>query len=181
MSRAAGFAGLFRRGVPKALIRCGMCGRNGPEPAPDAGRFIRHECGADLLLRARDPAAEPAALDLFVRAAGRSSAPAAEREGARDRLLYQLGEGPIPGLEDLLFRLKYGHEPFPPPEIAVRKDPADDQPALDWSNELEMFLHRMKKYAITRRLVAEAPESVRPILQDKLERLQTEPLEPIED
>lgn len=154
-------------------------------PEAERGAFVSHSCDADLLVRA--PAAEDAAevaevaeaLDRFVS----WFAPDGDAsEESRDRLLYELGEASIPALEDLLWRLKYApEEPFPPPELSSRSSRAAERPRIDWSNELEMIVHRMKKVAITKRQLDEAAASARPILLDKLERLKNDPLEPIED
>ncbi len=170
----------LRRRTPGLRVRCGMCGVATDYPLAKRDRFVRHTCDADLLVREREPSREHEALDLFMRAAGGGPTSDEERVAARDHLLYEQGEGAIPGLEDLLYRLKYSSEPFPPEEIASRRHPSCDRPSIDYSNELEMYLHRMKKFAITRRLVDEAPATARPILLDKLERLKQEPLEPIE-
>ena len=55
------------------------------------------------------------------------------------------------------------------------------KPSIDWGNELEMVLHRMKKFAITARQLASVPPSARPILADKLARLKKDPLVPLEE
>jgi len=167
-------------------VRCGMCSVVTWFPAAKAGAFVKHSCDCDILVAERDEASEAEALDLFVKAFG-AGPPAPlpmndESAAARDRLLYDLGEAPVPGLEDLLYRLKYETaEAFPPPEIASRTDNGNEIPRIDWSNFLEMSLHRMKKFAITRRMLELAEDSVKPILRDKLERLKTEELKPIEE
>ena len=179
-----GWLDRWRRKPAGIELRCGMCGRIADYPTSEHDKFLLHSCDADVLVRGREEATGvDAALDLFVSAFAKGGElDEAGREAARDRLLYESGEGSIPALEDLLFRMKYvPRESWPFPELAARCGPEDDQLRIDWSNELEMYLHRMKKYAITARQLEATPESARPILRDKLERLKTEPLEPIED
>lgn len=173
----------FLRKKPAGLaIRCGMCRVVTAYPLERRGEFVFHSCDADLLIEEPDPAVADAALDLFATAVCRGPQSESERVAARDRLLYDLGEAPIPLLEDLLYRIKYElREPWPFPEIARRQRQQDDHPRIDFGNELEMFLHRMKKYAITRRQIAKVGPSARPILEAKLARLKTDPLVPLEE
>lgn len=164
-------------------IRCGMCKRTTDYPEKQRGEFVFHSCDADLLIADIDATAHAAALDLFVHAYEHGPPTTAERVAARDRLLYETGEAAIPGLEDLLFRLKYElSEPWPFPEIASRVADSKSIPLrIDFGNELEMYLHRMKKFAITQRQIERVPESARAILREKLERLKTAELVPLEE
>jgi len=170
-----------KRGSTGIEVRCGMCSVVERFPEETRDTFILHTCDSDLLIRAREPDAEGRALDLFV-VASRVGASEEERSAAVAGLFGVVGEGPIPGLEDLLWRLKYASgESWPPPELASRFGGSAPPQRIDVSNELEMILHRMKKIAVTRRECERAAEAVRPILEDKLARLMTDPLEPIED
>jgi hypothetical protein len=172
----------FRRPTDAIRVRCGMCRVETDYARERRGEFVFHSCDSDLLVAPVDVQAAQPALDLFVRAFARGPVPPDERAQARDRLLYDLGEAWIPALEDVLWRMKYApKEPWPFPEIASRLRAPDDQPRIDWSNELEMFLHRAKKFAITRRQIEAVPESARGILREKLERLKTAPLVPLEE
>lgn len=164
-------------------VRCGMCKRATDYPEAQRGEFVFHSCDADLLVAEIDPTAHAAALDLFVLAYEHGPPQTEERIAARDRLLYESSEAAIPGLEDLLYRLKYElAEPWPFPEIASRVADLKAIPLrIDFGNELEMYLHRMKKFAITKRQIERVPESARGILRDKLERLKTAELVPLEE
>lgn len=176
-----GLLNFFRRSKDGIRIRCGMCSRVEHFPFDQEDRFPTHSCDSPILVRAPDPEADAKALRLLVRSFARGPETDEGRDAARNALMYESGEGPIPGFEDLLYRLKYQpKEPFPPPELAAIIPAEDDQPRIDWSNELEMILHRMKAYALTHRAWVSAPNSTKPILKDKLERLKTDPLEPIE-
>lgn len=178
-----GFLDLFRRAPAGITVRCAMCKTHARFPEARRGEFVFHTCDADLLVAEPEPAATAAALDLFVPAYEGGTPNTPELVALRDRLLYETGEAPIPGLEDLLHRIKYElSEPWPFPEIASRATPGKPlPPRIDWGNELEMALHRMKKYAITRRQLAAVPPSARPILEEKLARLRLEPLVPLEE
>lgn len=172
----------LRRKAQGITIRCAMCKVHTTYPEAQRNSFVFHTCDADLLVRERDAASEGEALDLLVAAVAEGPRGETERIAARDRLLYELGEGPIPGLEDLLYRIKYEPgEPFPFAEIAQRAGAQAKPQRIDWGNELEMFLHRMKKFAITKRQLDSVAESARPILRDKLERLKKDPLVPLEE
>lgn len=177
-----GFFDRWRARGDQIHVRCGMCRVETDYPLAQRGEFVFHTCDSDVLVDRIDPAATAAALDLFVRAFATSSQDEAARVQARDRLLYELGEGPIAGLEDVLWRMKYApREPWPFPEFAARFAQADAHPRIDWSNELEMYLHRMKKFAITRRQLDKVADGARGILREKLERLKTAPLVPLEE
>lgn len=160
-----------------------MCKVNTDYPPSQRDQFVFHTCDADLLVRERDAAADELALDLLVCAYEQGPPTDPARVAARERLLYEAGEGPIPGLEELLYRIKYEpREAWPFAEIAARIAAGQRiPPRIDWGNELEMYLHRMKKYAITQRQIAAVAESARPILREKLLRLKTDPLVPLEE
>lgn len=177
--------GLFDRWRAKAdaiHVRCGMCRVETDYPLTQRGQFVFHSCDSDVFVERIDPAATAAGVDLFVRAFATGPLDEAQRVAARDRLLYELGEAPIAGLEDVLWRMKYApRERWPFSEFATRFTQPDAHPRIDWSNELEMYLHRMKKYAITGRQLAAVGADARGILRDKLERLKTAPLVPLEE
>lgn len=178
-----GLLDIFRRQPTGIRVRCAMCKVHTTYPESQRGEFVFHTCDADLLVATPDPAATSAALDLFVRAYESGPPKDAARLADRDRLLYECGEAQIPGLEDLLYRIKYElAEPWPFGEIASRATPGKSLPLrIDWGNDLEMLLHRMKKYAITKRQIARVAPSARAILEDKLTRLKSEPLVPLEE
>jgi hypothetical protein len=178
-----GLLDLFRRGKSGIRVRCAMCKVHATFDESKRGQFVYHTCDADLLVGEPDAVAMKQALDLFVFAYEHGPPTAAERIAARDRLLYGIGEGAIPGLEDLLYRIKYElSEQWPFPEIASRVKETSKSPVrIDWANELEMYLHRMKKYAITQRQIAAVAPSARGILEQKLERLKSDPLVPLEE
>lgn len=178
-----GLLDIFRRAPAGITVRCAMCKVHARFPESERGRFVFHTCDADLLVAEPNPNATAAALDLFVPAYERGPPTTPELVALRDRLLYESGEAPIPGLEDLLYRIKYQlSEAWPFPEIASRATAARSlPPRIDWGNELEMVLHRMKKYAITRRQLESGAPSARPILEEKLARLRLEPLVPLEE
>ena len=169
-----------RKAADGVRIRCGMCKVVKDYPDRFRGEFVLCSCDADLLVAEMEEGAADGALDLFARAFGPEGSEE-EREAYLQELLYETEERVIPPLEDLLYRLKYERASFPPPELASRLSAEDRRPAIDVSNDLEMAIHRMKKYAITKRQHAIAAPAVRPILEDKLARLRTEPLEPIEE
>jgi hypothetical protein len=177
-----GFFDRWRARKDDIHVRCGMCRVETDYPLAQRGQFVFHSCDSDVFVERDDPTATAAALDLFVRAFASGALGEAERVAARDRLLYELGEAPIAGLEDVLWRMKYApRETWPFPEFATRFATPDAHPRIDWSNELEMYLHRMKKYAITKRQLAAVGPDAQGILRDKLERLKTAPLVPLEE
>lgn len=177
-----GLLNFFKRSQDGIRIRCGMCSRVEYFPLDQDDQFPIHSCDTPILIRAADADADKKAIQLFVTSFAKGPQDDSAREAARNELMYESGEGPIPGLEDLLYRLKYQpKEAFPPPDMSSVIPADDDQPRIDWSNELEMILHRMKHYAVTRRMWESSPEGTKPILVDKLKRLREEPLEPIED
>jgi hypothetical protein len=180
-----GFFDRLKRGrdTDAIRVRCAMCKVATDYGPASHGEFVIHSCDSDLLVARRDPELDREALTLLV-AAYRAGTPRTEDAiAARDRLLYELGEGKIPGLEDLLYRIKYEpREAWPFAELRPLIGDGGSAPLrIDWGNELEMYLHRMKKYAITRRQIERVAESARPILRDKLERLKTDPLVPLEE
>ncbi len=178
-----GILDLFRRDKSGLLIRCAMCKVHTTYPLTQRNEFVVHSCDADILVRERDESADEAALDHFVKAYEKGPPESDDLVALRDRLLYETGEGAIPGLEDLLYRIKYElGEPWPFSEISRRVADVKAIPLrIDWGNELEMVLHRMKKFAITQRQFTSVAPSARPILADKLARLKKEPLVPLEE